>query len=515
MTIAKSPPTTATMRRRPSGQPTAQQPAPKPLPEGQQPQPAAASAADVHHDGTAVYGRVWQDHSEGRGDHGLPTVRVMQWNILADSLAKGSDDEFEPYESEAAGQLPGQRWVGWGRAGPPDDYQRPHVFRCSERWLAWAHRGPRVVNEIKRLSPDIVALQEVDQWAFLREGLPEYDGTFAAKTGFEDGVALLWRKPWVGGACRVFRFSRGAQVALAQRLLLPAEAAAGGAVRAVVAVSMHLKAGFSGRYEATRENQLHQLSEAVRDFAEGDAVVILADLNAHPTDLAGLPAQALPLVLKKGYASAYPPDSFTVWSGWTDGEVRAAFDHVLFTATALRCKKTYALPPLSAISSEPCRLPNHRWPSDHLPLACDLLLRQGLRREAPGDVPALDTITLESAHQPSHHTAAQGRHHGRYTTYTAGLTPHGYAPAAAADVANVTTSSLGISVCKYFAHGSCHYAQMCKLPHSDGRRGERCYFFDTGQQCRHESGCHFLHSSAGSPPATHHHYPHNVHAATY
>ena len=317
----------------------------------------------THTDGTAHYGRTWND-SDGRGDSGLPHVRVVQWNVLADTLSKGSDDEYVAYDAEGMGVLPGQRWVGWGAAGPPQDYQRPHLFRCAQRWLAWEYRGPRIAAELRRFNADIVALQEVDHFDYLKAELAGYDGVFAKKPGYEDGVALLWKGPWRRGASKVFRFSRGAQVAIAQRLLLPSEAkgADGRArVKALVAVSMHLKAGFSDKFEVTRETQLSLLAEAVRQFAQGDPVVLLADLNAHPSDLEGMPAQAVPMILGKGYASAYADGGFTVWSGWSDGEVRAAFDHILFTATDLRCRRNYGLPSVAAVGSEPCRLPNHRY----------------------------------------------------------------------------------------------------------------------------------------------------------
>eukprot|EP00755_Sulcionema_specki_P025550 Sspe_Gene.15715::Locus_5481_Transcript_1_1_Confidence_1.000_Length_1783::g.15715::m.15715/K18764/CCRN4L; nocturnin len=416
--------------------------------------------------GEAVFDRKWIDISGGfLGTK--PCFRVAQWNVLADSLARGSEEVHIPYSADGAGTLPGERWIGWGSKGPPHGYQRPHIFRCPPKWLDWEYRGPRVAAEIRRLEADVIALQEVDKWDFLRESLDGFDGTFASKTGFDDGVALLWRTSLFRPADRkIVRFSRGAQVALLQRLLLfDTESTA----RAIVVVSTHLKAGLHDRFEASRNEQLQAVITVTEEFARGDPIVVLADLNAHPKDLPGMAALAVPSALRRGFASVYPGNVYTVWSGWTDGEVRAAFDHVLFSATTLRCVRLLSLPDVSTIEQEECRLPNPRWPSDHLPLAADLMHR-GVSR----------AVTKELADQGKCEEEVLS------TPRTRRKPP----------------KLVSGELCRFYATGSCHYSQGCRFPHSDGRRAERCIYFDSAQGCWHGASCHFLHSSSSSflPP---------------
>ena len=102
-------------------------------------------------------------------------------------------------------------------------------------------------------------------------------------------------------------------------------------------------------------------------------------------------------------------------------------------------------------------IPHLRWPSDHLPLAADLLLRRAARELHPDtDDVNESTVTLTTPQMNAHQQ---------------GLA--------------ILPGASGVHVCKYYVQGLCAYSQACKLPHSDGRRGERCYFFDTGQQCRY------------------------------
>ena len=63
--------------------------------------------------------------------------------------------------------------------------------------LKWKHRGPAIVAEVQRLAPDVIALQEVDNWDFMSSelGSAGYDGVRKGKTGGKkDGVAVLWKR---------------------------------------------------------------------------------------------------------------------------------------------------------------------------------------------------------------------------------------------------------------------------------------------------------------------------------
>ena len=64
--------------------------------------------------------------------------------------------------------------------------------------LKWKNRGPMIINEIIQYTPDIVCLQECDDWHdFVAPEMERhgYLGVIKVKTdGKKDGVAVLWRK---------------------------------------------------------------------------------------------------------------------------------------------------------------------------------------------------------------------------------------------------------------------------------------------------------------------------------
>eukprot|EP00898_Chlorokybus_atmophyticus_P008916 jgi/Chlat1/9025/Chrsp94S08292 len=92
------------------------------------------------------------------------TVRVMSYNILANGLAM--DHKRELY-----------RYVPY-------------------HWIEWSHRQRLLLNEIKELSPDVMCLQEVDEYDNLLSELRllGYDGVFQQRHGENtDGCATFWK----------------------------------------------------------------------------------------------------------------------------------------------------------------------------------------------------------------------------------------------------------------------------------------------------------------------------------
>eukprot|EP00900_Chrysochromulina_parva_P025509 jgi/Chrpa1/7592/Chrysochromulina_OHIO_Genome00016323-RA len=89
------------------------------------------------------------------------------------------------------------RFVSWNILGDANAANNPHLYRhCDPRALA--NRQPQIIDGILRLNPDIVGLQEVENWdldylpALHAAGL---QGVFKQRTGDAqvDGVALVWR----------------------------------------------------------------------------------------------------------------------------------------------------------------------------------------------------------------------------------------------------------------------------------------------------------------------------------
>ena len=86
---------------------------------------------------------------------------VMQWNVLSDELCTTSSF---PYTNPAS--------------------------------LEWENRQKTLLDEIRRVSPSVLALEEVDRYEdyylpFLKE---EYDSVFFQKAGGKDGTVLAWKK---------------------------------------------------------------------------------------------------------------------------------------------------------------------------------------------------------------------------------------------------------------------------------------------------------------------------------
>jgi mRNA deadenylase 3'-5' endonuclease subunit Ccr4 len=85
----------------------------------------------------------------------------MQWNVMA---AQWSDKSKYPYAKPES--------------------------------LAWDHRFPRIMSEIEQVRPDIMCLQEVDNFesSWAKELVARgYETTYHKKAGREDGNAICFQ----------------------------------------------------------------------------------------------------------------------------------------------------------------------------------------------------------------------------------------------------------------------------------------------------------------------------------
>jgi len=295
-----------------------------------------------------------------------PTLRVMQWNVLADGLA-----------------------------------QTGGFCRCPPEKLEWAHRGPRILREILDAQADVVCLQEVNFYerVLAEVGPMGFDGVFlekqdspAARAGAgADGIALLWRRsalrpvappdcaPYAGG-----KDNPGRTVALFEVLKGGGDAGGGGG-RLLVA-STHLKAKHGADLDAKRSAQTRELLSAVAGALEGGAgggthVIITGDFNTCPTvgdafrqvldfgDLGFRSAYALPREGAEAAADA-AQGPFTTWKFRDDGsEKKECIDYV-FVSRALAVRARRKLPAEDTIGTD--ALPCADYPSDHLALLVDV-----------------------------------------------------------------------------------------------------------------------------------------------
>lgn len=326
--------------------------------------------------------RAWR-HLTGPADEAIPgcVLRVLQYNILADSLADGSDGGVEPVDCVAHFRVPGSAGVHY--------YQEPldncHVFRTAQHNLLWERRLPMLLEEIRAHAPDIICLQEVDHFLALESALQSsgYSGQFFKKKGrnISDGSAIFWRTAVLNlDSWKGFHLGVNVMTALVLRLMTSSGVP-------VVVCSTHLKAGFSQEMELMRSKQVAELIQQVINFAGSDAIVLGADLNAHcsayhrctagkccdPEDV--VEPVVVPSLEASGFRNAYGEyPSFTTWGGWLDRDVKATLDYIMIAGPAAALS-AFDLPADEAVADHPDRLPNESCASDHLCLVVDISLQ--------------------------------------------------------------------------------------------------------------------------------------------
>lgn len=298
-----------------------------------------------------------------------PTLRVMQWNVLADGLA-----------------------------------QTGGFCRCPPEKLEWEHRGPRILQEILEAQADVVCLQEVNFYAAMLEpelGRLGYGSVFlekedspAQRAGAQaDGIALFWRKsalrlvgppdcaPYAGG-----KDNQGRILALFEVVAggQGEREGAGAAPQRLLVASTHLKAKHGAALDAKRSAQTRELLDAVARMLGGDTrtpVIITGDFNTGPTvgdafrqvldfaDLGFRSAYALP---REGADAAVDAAQgpFTTWKFRDDGsEKKECIDYV-FVSRELSVRARRKLPAEDTIGTD--ALPCADYPSDHLALLVDV-----------------------------------------------------------------------------------------------------------------------------------------------
>lgn len=377
---------------------------------------AASAGGGVAGDGAPIaFSTRWVD-ADGAADSdqdSTTSLRVMTLNILADALARGSEDDEAPSLRRDVGcpeifEVEGVGGVAYGPKPEGSCFQ----FSCSKAALAWPRRWPKLKALILQEKPDVIGLQEIDLMDDAKQNLQSHDkeirrdlasegfsGVFAKKMGRAcDGVALFWRTSRLQavGTPQTWKLARTVHVALAQVLKV-----SGGP--SFTAVATHLKAGLGEEAETQRTEQASFLLGQLKSHQNA---IVLADLNAHcrPTQRSGEPPppppppaggkaagksksssvgrleeqepRAYPL-LCKSMQSAYAmvlgdEPSFTCWGGWVDREVRLVCDYILLKGCKLWPRRVLQVPDMLAILEYPERLPNEDHPTDHVPLAVDL-----------------------------------------------------------------------------------------------------------------------------------------------
>ncbi|KAM4621650.1 nocturnin [Polymixia lowei] len=304
-------------------------------------------------------------HSHNRG----PSIRVMQWNILAQALGEGKDG----------------------------------FVRCPLDALNWQERKYLILEEILTYRPDIVCLQEVDHYYDTFQPIMAslgYHSSFLAKpwspcldverNNGPDGCALFFRRS---------RFSLLATAHLRlSAMMLPTNQVAivqtlrcrTTGQRLCVAVT-HLKArsGWERLRSAQGADLLQNLrtitsraagawSEAGTATAGGVPLIVCGDFNAEPCEDVYRRFSSSPLGLDSAYkllsSDGQTEPAYTTWKIRPSGESCSTLDYIWYTHNALSVETVLDLPTEEQIG--PDRLPSYHYPSDHLSLLCDISFRE-------------------------------------------------------------------------------------------------------------------------------------------
>ncbi|XP_028315537.1 nocturnin-like isoform X2 [Gouania willdenowi] len=294
-----------------------------------------------------------------------PSIRVMQWNILAQALGEGKDC----------------------------------FVRCPLDALQWHERKYLILEEILTYRPDVVCLQEVDHYYDTFQPIMAslgYHGSFLAKPSSPcldveqnngpDGCALFHRRSRFHlQATAHLRLSAMMlptnQVAIIQTLKCRVTGR-----RFCVAVT-HLKARTG--WERLRSAQgadllrnLRRISEQREAPSAALPLVVCGDFNAKPSEDVYRHFSSSSLGLNSAYkllsSDGEAEPAYTTWKIRPSGESCCTLDYIWYSHHTLSVDSLLDIPSEEQIGVE--RLPSYHYPSDHLSLLCDFSFKEDPHR---------------------------------------------------------------------------------------------------------------------------------------
>ncbi|XP_022108070.1 nocturnin-like isoform X2 [Acanthaster planci] len=298
------------------------------------------------------------DRAEGRDN---TSIRIMQWNVLADALSKGADN----------------------------------FIKCPREALEWDTRRVSCLREILTYDPDVICLQEVDHFHdFFKVQLERvgYKGVFKAKpdspcldclsNNGPDGCAVFYKLEkfsLVNSMCPVLEVKDGGSTwptnQVAVLLRLKCKAVEDHHEKELVVGTTHLKAKAS--WHQLRHLQGLNLLEVLQQQAGGCPLILSGDFNAEPSENVYKAFEASKMGLDSVYknlsedCNSEPP--YTTWKIRPSGEVCHTIDYMWYTQNQLCPVKILELPLGEHLGKD--RLPSHTYPSDHLSLVADFAFK--------------------------------------------------------------------------------------------------------------------------------------------
>lgn len=302
-----------------------------------------------------VRSRTWKSGAAVALEHGSTDFTIMQWNHLADGLAQDG-----------------------GFVVDPDI-------------LTWESRGPRVLEEIRVVNPDILCMQEVNRIETLSVELKDFTMLFAPKLQSAalrsncppDGTCMfISRRKFDLLETQIIYYKQDGHGLSNQNGIIAILQDVASGHRLIVATT-HLKAKHNPGDEPARLHQIKQMLAALNQVHErwGPTlpIVLCGDFNSPPTATVYAEVLASPLHFasaynageRRGDAGAYPAGEppFTTWKFRADaGEKKSTIDYIFWTAPeVLHLQSVLELADEATIG--PAALPSASFASDHLSLA--------------------------------------------------------------------------------------------------------------------------------------------------
>lgn len=293
----------------------------------------------------------------GHNEHIVPEnsdskVRILQWNVLSQALGQNNDN----------------------------------FVCCPDEALEWKRRRYQMLQEIVAHNPDVICLQEVDHFEFLKKTLTTqgFSGTFFPKpdspcvyiqgNNGPDGCAIFYRTDkydLVATETRILEVWRVQSNQVAVLLVLRNKKTQ----EEICIATTHLKARNGALLSTLRNEQGKDLLDFVSTHASGRPVILCGDFNAEPSEpIYNTVMNHESLGLASAYRSNHQEPKYTTWKIREEGEVCHTIDYVFYTQDKFQVDAVLDMPSGEQIGQD--RIPSLRYPSDHFSLVCDLTLKK-------------------------------------------------------------------------------------------------------------------------------------------
>lgn len=281
------------------------------------------------------------------------SIRVFQWNILSQSLGQCNDN----------------------------------FARCPTKALDWHNRRFHIIEEIIEYCPDVICLQEVDHFNFLRHILNTqgYVGMFFPKpdspclyidgNNGPDGCAIFYRKnkfDFISSKTRVLEIWRVQSNQVALMVILRLQETG----QEVCIMTTHLKARKGALLATLRNEQGRDLLQFLSSHCGDRPVIMCGDFNAEPVEpIYTTITKNNTLRLSSAYADCDETGNepaYTTWKIRDEGEICHTIDYIFYTKDKMEVESVLEFPTAQEIGTD--RVPSYNYPSDHFSLVSDFKL---------------------------------------------------------------------------------------------------------------------------------------------